>query len=289
MSSAGQFSMSPDTMKASGEVFVGIDTAKARNAVAVAEGGREGEVRYLGAGSPPPDPRTKSPPLPAMARNSRSSIGISAMSCSLTPTRASISTSVTCQVSRPGWSKPCAGLHRSRDDDRKPLAFTLKSLEASRKTLKRLDEFIQKLYTVQPGAEETAEVGEALFQFKTQFKEAMDDDLNISLTLSALFKLVRAVNPVLVGKRISASEFTEIDQVLRNTNSVLQILDFPETGLPEEVQNLLSRRETARQRKEFVEADRLRDQICARGYRLIDLKDKTLCTQCSQKEARCPE
>ena len=35
-------------MTASGEVFFGIDTAKVGNAVAVAEGGREGEVRYLG-------------------------------------------------------------------------------------------------------------------------------------------------------------------------------------------------------------------------------------------------
>jgi transposase len=35
-------------MKRGGEAFVGIDTAKARNAVAVAEGGRDGEVRYLG-------------------------------------------------------------------------------------------------------------------------------------------------------------------------------------------------------------------------------------------------
>ena len=35
-------------MEASGEIFIGIDTAKARNAIAVAEGGREGEVRYLG-------------------------------------------------------------------------------------------------------------------------------------------------------------------------------------------------------------------------------------------------
>ena len=172
---------------------------------------------------------------------------------------------------------------------RKPLAFALKSLEASKKTLQRLDEFIQKLYTVQPGSEETAEVGETLFLFKTKFKEALDDDLNIALALSALFKLVRTINPILVGKRISATEFTEIDQVLRNVNSVLQILDFPETGLPMEVQNLLSRRETARRKKEFVEADRLRDQICARGYRLIDLKDKTICTQCSQKEDRCPE
>jgi transposase len=30
------------------EVFVGLDVAKAKNAVAVAEGGRNGEVRYLG-------------------------------------------------------------------------------------------------------------------------------------------------------------------------------------------------------------------------------------------------
>jgi hypothetical protein len=30
------------------EAFVGIDTAKLRNAVAVAEGGRKGEVGYLG-------------------------------------------------------------------------------------------------------------------------------------------------------------------------------------------------------------------------------------------------
>jgi hypothetical protein len=28
--------------------FVGIDVAKTRNAIAVAEGGREGEVRYFG-------------------------------------------------------------------------------------------------------------------------------------------------------------------------------------------------------------------------------------------------
>ena len=33
-------------MKRHGEAFVGIDAAKARNVVVVAEGGRDGEVRY---------------------------------------------------------------------------------------------------------------------------------------------------------------------------------------------------------------------------------------------------
>jgi len=42
-------------MRRHGEAFVGIDTAKARNAVAVAEGGREGELRYLGESDNTPD------------------------------------------------------------------------------------------------------------------------------------------------------------------------------------------------------------------------------------------
>jgi hypothetical protein len=42
-------------MKRHEEAFVGIDTAKARNAVAIAEGGRQGEIRYLGEFDNTPD------------------------------------------------------------------------------------------------------------------------------------------------------------------------------------------------------------------------------------------
>jgi transposase len=42
-------------MKRDGVAFVGIDTAKARNAVAVAEGGRKGEIRYMGEFDNTPD------------------------------------------------------------------------------------------------------------------------------------------------------------------------------------------------------------------------------------------
>jgi hypothetical protein len=42
-------------MKKGSEIFVGIDTAKAHNAVTVAEAGRDGEVRYLGTFDNTPD------------------------------------------------------------------------------------------------------------------------------------------------------------------------------------------------------------------------------------------
>ena len=46
-------------MKRNGEAFVGIDAAKARNAVAIAEGGRNGEIRYLGEFDSTPDAMAK--------------------------------------------------------------------------------------------------------------------------------------------------------------------------------------------------------------------------------------
>src|SRR3979411_2605365 len=35
-------------MEHNSEAFIGIDTSKLKNAIAIAEGGRDGEVRYLG-------------------------------------------------------------------------------------------------------------------------------------------------------------------------------------------------------------------------------------------------
>jgi cysteinyl-tRNA synthetase len=172
---------------------------------------------------------------------------------------------------------------------RKTLNFSRKALESGRQTLKRLDEFIQKLYTSKAGPSDVPEVTETINQFRSGFKEAMDDDLNIALALSALFKLIRTINPILIDQKISHAQFMELDQVIKKADSVLQIMDFPDPALPAEVQDLLHKREEARQRKEYAEADRLRDQICARGFRLIDLKDKTLCTSCEQKEPKCPE
>lgn len=42
-------------MKGHGETFSGIDAAKARNALAIAEGGRDGEIRNLGEFDNTPD------------------------------------------------------------------------------------------------------------------------------------------------------------------------------------------------------------------------------------------
>ena len=47
-------------------------------------------------------------------------------------------------------------------------------------------------------------------------------------------------------------------------------MSFEEDLMDEESQTLLEKRETARQNKDFAQADRLRDELLARGYKIID-------------------
>ncbi len=58
-------------MGQSTEAFVGIDAAKKRNAIAVAEAGRDGEVRYWGEvdASPSHGPTIESPPRAIRSRS----------------------------------------------------------------------------------------------------------------------------------------------------------------------------------------------------------------------------
>ncbi len=85
-------------------------------------------------------------------------------------------------------------------------SFFLQALETARKTLKRLDEFVQKLYSSNRGKKNIRRSGSSL-SLQEPIRRAMDDDLNIAAALSALFKLVRALNPVFIEKTDYPEEF----------------------------------------------------------------------------------
>jgi hypothetical protein len=99
-------------MKRYGEAFVGIDAAKARNAVAVAEEGRDGEIRYLGEidnritrfGVPRHRSRPRNP-------SQRKRLMISA-TCTRSPRRSArlLNGSTTSRQHRPHWMWSCHSL-----------------------------------------------------------------------------------------------------------------------------------------------------------------------------------
>jgi len=98
----------------------------------------------------------------------------------------------------------------------------------------------------------------------------MDEDLNISGALAALFGAIREGNAALDAKTLDASEAAALVELFRRWNGALGVLEKPLEAIPAEVQALLDRRQAARADKEWAQSDALRDEILALGWQVKD-------------------
>ena len=155
---------------------------------------------------------------------------------------------------------------------RQSLNFAFKSLDANRAALKRLDEFFAKISEKAQGAS-AADLPEWAAETRTRFVDALDDDLNISGAMAALFDLVHAGNRALEKNAVSMEEAASVLALWKDLDSVLGFLEPPEEEVPSEVLELVEKREVARKEKEWAESDRIRDRLLELGWAVKDTPD----------------
>ena len=110
--------------------------------------------------------------------------------------------------------------------------------------------------------------------------EALEDDLNTPAALAALNTLAREL-----GQCSDAAECARLAGALRASGRLLGLVQQSEAWTeqrqgvsaidPERVDELVELRTAARQRREFAEADRIRDELDAMGVELEDSPDGT--------------
>jgi cysteinyl-tRNA synthetase len=147
---------------------------------------------------------------------------------------------------------------------RKPVLFSVARLNRVRKTLRRLDACIRALKNVRRG-KTYGELDQLCYDIKNGFTTAMDDDLNISAALAALFTVVKRINTLILGGDIDAVGAEKILDALARINGVVNILNFEDETENPAVQQLMAERNRARQAKDWALADRLRDQLLKMG------------------------
>jgi cysteinyl-tRNA synthetase len=143
----------------------------------------------------------------------------------------------------------CAGHYRQ------PVAFSPERLQEAARGVERIRDAGRRL---RPGASppELAYLREAFF-------DALADDFNTARALAAAYEWIREAN------RQGGAGDADLREMLGDLG-LEALLDAPAAGAPAEIEALARQRTEARARRDFAEADRLRDELRARGWEVRD-------------------
>ena len=155
---------------------------------------------------------------------------------------------------------------------RSPLNYSDKHLEDARLALSRM---YTALKDFDPASQGSLTI-DWQHAFAHRFKEAMDDDFNTPEAISVLFDIVSELNrsgdvSLAYLLRALAAELGLLD---REPALFLQSREGLEMS-SEEIDAMIVARDEARSKKDFKEADRLRDELTAAGITLEDSAGKT--------------
>jgi cysteinyl-tRNA synthetase len=160
---------------------------------------------------------------------------------------------------------------------RQPLHFSYGALDAAAGSLNRLDECVRNLRQVSGGDahEDTALL---VAELESELREALFDDLNISAAVAALFHFVRRVNRRRARGQLSGPDAATVLGALSRADAVLGLeLTGPPLGHDEreQIEELVRRRDAARQAQDYATADALRSEIESKGAIVEDTPEGT--------------
>ena len=156
---------------------------------------------------------------------------------------------------------------------RASLSHSDESLAASAAAIERLDALVAALSTYREERQNDPTLDAALEASRVAFGVALDDDLNVSAALGALFELVRELNRRIERRALSTRDAAVALAALRDLDLVLAILPEPEVSLDATAEALLQAREAARAARDWAASDRLRDELAAHGVGVEDTRD----------------
>jgi cysteinyl-tRNA synthetase len=159
----------------------------------------------------------------------------------------------------------CANAHY-----RSKLNFTWDGLASAKVSYERLLAAVQ---SHRGGAAHPPSPRGGHWEQRHALREAVLDDLNIPKALGILWGMVKQPEK----SQAIYDAAIEIDKVLGLRLDSVPPHDNTEANIPEEIQELIEQRQSAKAEKNWAEADRLRSEIKEAGYEIIDTKDGIQC------------
>jgi len=156
---------------------------------------------------------------------------------------------------------------------RQGLSYSDESLTAAAAALDRFDALLAALDGYREDGADDPALGSILDAARSAFEAALDDDLNVSAALAAVFDLVRDLNRRIDGRSLSTDDAGRARQLLRDLDAVLAVLPDEQEGLEPDLAALVDRRAAARAAGDWSTSDQLRSELAQRGVAVEDTRD----------------
>ena len=157
---------------------------------------------------------------------------------------------------------------------RSPINYSLEIIEQCKSALERLYTCRESLDFALKNAKDIPddeELIKKLNSHREQFITAMDDDLNTADGVAAVFELVKDINTSILDKEVSKNVCQTAATVFDELCDVLGILyNRKNNDVDSDIEALIEERQQARANKDWATADRIRDELKAKGIILKD-------------------
>jgi len=160
-----------------------------------------------------------------------------------------------------GWGRHTVVMYLIGGHYRQPLAFSRDELGDAERRVNRIRDALRR--TV-PGAASPPDMAD----HRKAFSDALADDFNTPKALASLFGWVREANRR--GEGVGDRDLREMLEILGLGDLTALETVGDVAGIDPEAVELLAQREAARSERDFEAADRLRDELSARGWEIRD-------------------
>ena len=148
---------------------------------------------------------------------------------------------------------------------RSKLDFSLKQKQEARTTIQRITDFQQRLLELKDSTQTESSIPD---EFE-EFVAALDDDLDTPKAFAIFFGWIRSMNKLLDKGEFKFSQINGGLDFIEKFDDLFAIIPDAES-IPQNIYDLIKKREKARLKQDWKTADKIRNQLYQEGWLVAD-------------------